>query len=365
MRKILYIANHRLPTEKAYGIQISKMCEAFADLDYEIVLVVPYRISKVKEDFFRYYDVRKNFKFKKIFTPDFYLPGKLDKIAFGTKYFFSAIVLAIYALVHKADITYSRDEIPLYLLSFFRKNLVFEIHNFSKKRTLFYKRLKNKKVKVVAISGGIKRELEKIGFDPQNILVAFDAVDLRVFDIGISKTEARSKLNLPLDQKIVIYAGHLFEWKGADTLIKAASILKEALFVFVGGADKEVARNILFLGHKPHKEIPLYLKAADVLILPNKKDEKISELYTSPLKLFEYMASKRPIVASDLPSMREVLDDESCVFFESGNPEKLAQGIEKVMSDENLAESISAKAFEKVQNYTWRKRALKILDFIK
>lgn len=377
MQKILYIANHRLPTEKAYGIQIAKMCEAFASRDanvrihandtnsrIELELAAPYRKNNIKEDIFDYYGIKRSFKFKRIRAPDFYLPGKLDQIAFKIKYFISAIILSLYALIKKPDIIYSRDELPIWFLSFFRKSLILEMHNFSQKRTFFYKRIKSKNIKAVAISNGIARELEKIGFDAKNTLVAFDAVDLKDFDINISKTEARKKINLPLDKKIALYSGHFFKWKGADTVIEAAPFLKEVFFVFVGGIKKPAKDNILFLGHKPHKEIPLYLKAADVLILPNLEEEKNSKYYTSPLKLFEYMASSRPIIASDLPSIREVLDEESAVFFEPGNPEKLAQGINKVIQNQNLAESISTRAFDKVENYTWAKRTERILKFI-
>ncbi|MEK7536898.1 MAG: glycosyltransferase family 4 protein [Patescibacteria group bacterium] len=373
--KILYLANHRLPTEKAYGIQISKMCEVFSDAGMKVRLVAPYRISKIKENFFRYYGVKENFEFKKIFSLDFYLPGRLDQIAFQIKHLISAFILAIYALSHEANIIYSRDELPLYLLSFFRENLFFEVHKFSKKRIFLYKRFKNRKIKIIAISNGIKNEFQKIGFDSNNILVAFDAVDLKDFDINVSKTEARKKLNLPLDKKIVAYSGHLFKWKGVDTLIEAALILKEFLFVFIGGTDKDIkdskvlikehqAKNILFLGHKPYRDIPFYLKAADALVLPNKKEEKISELYTSPLKLFEYMASGRPIIASDLPSLREVLDENSAVFFESGDSSQLAESIKNILNNENLGRSISSRAFEKVKNHTWENRAKKILDFV-
>ncbi|OHB19523.1 MAG: hypothetical protein A3F96_00900 [Parcubacteria group bacterium RIFCSPLOWO2_12_FULL_40_10] len=376
MTKILYLANHRLPTEKAYGIQISKMCEAFTDLGHKVVLIAPYRISKVKDDFFRYYNVKDSFQFKKIFSPDFYLPGKLDRIAFQIKYFISAAVLSFYALIKKADIVYSRDELPLYLLSFFRKNLIFEAHKFSKKRAPFYRRFQKKKIKIVAISAGIKKELEKLGFNPEDIILAPDSVDLEDFNIGVSKIEARKKLDLPLDKKIALYSGHFFKWKGVNTLIEAASFLKEVFFVFIGGTEKDIKEfkslvknnkldNVLLLGHKPYREVPLYLKAADILVLPNKKEEKISELYTSPLKLFEYMASRRPIVASDLPSIREVLDDQTAVFFEPDNPEQLAESIKKVIWNNHLAETISAKAFEKVQSHTWHKRAERILNFIK
>lgn len=373
--KLTYLVNQRLPIEKAYGIQIVKMCEAFANLGLDLELVAPQRKNPFKKNVFEYFGVKKNFKETMLPSLDFYLPGRLDIIAVSLKSFLSAIQLFSYSVLKKSDIIYSRDELPLFFLSFFKKNLVFEVHRFSKRRTLFYNRFIKKRLKIVTISHGLKNEFVKFGFKPKNILVAPDAVDLEDFDINISKTEARKKLNLPLDKKIALYSGHFFKWKGVNTLIEAAPLLKEVFFVFIGGTEKDVKEfksliknnkldNILFLGHKPYQEVPLYLKAADVLILPNKKEEKISELYTSPLKLFEYMASKRPIVASDLPSIREVLDEETAVFFEPNSPGQLAGSIKKVIQDDNLAKTISARAFEKVKNYTWQKRVDKILNFV-
>ena len=373
--RLLYLVNQRLPIEKAYGLQIVKMAEAFAGLGLDVELVAPMRKDPIRKGIFEYFGVKSNFRATMIPSLDFYLPGRLDILAVRLKSFFSAIQLFLFSVSKKHDVIYSRDELPLYFLSFFKKNLIFEAHKFSEKRNLFYKRFKKRRIKIVAISDGIKNEFEKIGFTSFDLLTAHDAVDLRDFDIDLSKNEARQRTSLALDKKIAVYSGHLFKWKGVDTLVEAARILPEVLFVIIGGTEEDVKNhrtsaeagkigNILFLGHKPHRQVPLYLKAADVLILPNNKEEKISKLYTSPLKLFEYMASKRPIVASDLPSIREVLNEDCAVFFEPGRPIELATAVKRVINDDNLALALSSKAFEKVQNHTWQKRAQKILAFI-
>lgn len=372
MTRLNYIANLRLPTEKAYGIQIAKMCEAFAELGIKVKLTAPFRFSRIHDGFFEYYNVKRNFVFRKLFAPDFYLPGSLDKLAFGVKSFVSALILIFYAKYSRGDVFYFRDEMPLYFISFLIKNslLFFEAHKFSESRKLWYRRFKSKNIKIITISHGLKDQFLKFGFKNENILVAPDGVDLEEFDPDTSQQSARQKLGLVLDKKIVVYTGHLFEWKGAENLAKTAQILPEVDFIFVGGTDHDIlefrrkfgqTRNIVVVGHKPHKEVPLYLKSADVLVLPNQPIETISELYTSPLKLFEYMASERPIVASDLPSIREILNHENSVLVKPDS-ESLADGIKKVLGNQTLSNQISARAFKDVQNYTWSNRARKIID---
>ena len=117
-------------------------------------------------------------------------------------------------------------------------------------------------------------------------------------------------------------------------------------------------------GRQPHQKIPLYLKAADVLVLPNKKGESISEKYTSPLKLFEYMVSQRPIVASNLPSIREILNENNAILFEPNNFKSLALGIKKLIQNKDLAEHLANQAWLEAQKYTWSTRTKKIIEFI-
>lgn len=381
--KLLYIANLRIPTEKAYGVQIAKTCEALADLGIDTILIAPYRISKVKGDFFNFYSLKRNFKFKKIFLFDFYLPGKLNILAFGLKNIISAVGLSIYSLIKNPDVIYSRDELSLYILSFFKKNLIYETHRFSNTRRFFYKRFIKNDLKVVVITNHLKEDLMKMGFTAKNILVAPDGVDFDQFDLAISQKEARDKLNLPQDKKIVAYTGHLFEWKGADILLETAKLIsnfkfrisnfEDILFIFVGGMPQDIENfkkkagnldNVMILGQRPYKEMPLFLKAADVLVLPNSAKEEISRLYTSPLKLFEYMASGRPIIASDLPSVREILNPTNALLIIPDDPKLLAEKIQILLSDKNLQFSLAAQALELAKKYTWQARAENIRSHI-
>lgn len=372
MKKLLYIANLRFPTEKAYGIQIAKMCEAFAAEGADITLIYPFRGTDIKEDFHSYYSVNKNFKIKMLWAPDFYFPGKLDKISVNIKNFISGLLLSFYALNNKADIIYSRDEWPVYFLSFLRKNVFFEAHKFSDARKFFYRNFLKRNIKIITISESLKNKFLNLGFPSGNVLVAHDGVDLDIFDIPVSKKEAREKVGLPENGDLIMYTGHLFEWKGADVLALAAKLIPEAKFVFVGGTEYDINSfknkfgnipNILIIGHKPHKDIPLFLKAADVLILPNSGKEEISSL-TSPLKLFEYMASGRPIVASSLPSISEILYSHNSILVKPDDPGKLAEGIKAVLDQQDRGQSLASNASENVKEYTWRKRVQKILSFV-
>ena len=224
---------------------------------------------------------------------------------------------------------------------------------------------------MVVITQKLKELFVKNGISENKILVAPDAVDLEKFDIKETQEECRKRLNLPLDKKIVLYTGHLYQWKGTSTLIEAARHLpKEVEIYFVGGTKRDLANvksqmsSVKFIGQRPHSEISYWLKAADVLVLPNSGKEEISKSWTSPLKLFEYMASKRPIVASDLPSLREILNENNAVLVRPDDQESLAQGIKRVLEDKDLAEKISNRAFQNVQNHTLEKRAENILKFI-
>jgi len=370
--KLIYTANIRVPTEKAHGIQIMKMCEAFAESG-EVELIVPQRLNPIKTDPFEYYGLARDFKIKKFFCLDLISLDKyIGHLALWIESVSFLFFLFPFIIFQKADIFYTRDKFLL-PLCLFKKNLIFEVHTFPKNYFLYSPFLKRLK-RIIVITQKLKDLLIEQGISPDRILVAPDGVDLETFDIRETKEECRRRLNLSKDKKIILYTGHLYEWKGAQILAEASQYLPDDKAVyFVGGIKEDISRfkaqyskfQIHIIGHKPYTEIPYWLKAADVLVLPNSGKKEISQHWTSPMKMFEYMASKRPIVASDLPSIREILNEENAVLVKSDDPEALVGGIKEILQSPEFSAKLSTKAFSDVQNYTWRKRAEKICIFSK
>jgi glycosyltransferase involved in cell wall biosynthesis len=167
------------------------------------------------------------------------------------------------------------------------------------------------------------------------------------------------------------YAGHLYVWKGVDVLLEALAAVPGVQGLIIGGheAESDLGRlralatrlridgRVSFTGHVPPCAVPSRLARADVLALPNPASA-ISTLATSPLKLFEYMAAGRPIVASDLPAIREVLTHERNGWLvPPGDPRTLADGIRRLSDDPALRNRLARAALESVAEYSWARRA--------
>ena len=388
--KLVYITNARIPTEKAHGLQIMKMCEAFASLRIPVELVVPRRVNTIKQGPFEYYGVKRIFKIKKVFCVDlFWLRILPARISFHIQSFSFSVLVLVRALLkyqRKSDIFYSRDYITLLSLCFFSFWPVAEIHDYrSEKPRWFMRFILSRARKIIVNSEGTKEFLlEHYPSVSKKLLVAPNGVDVKFFDIKELREEARERLNIPKEQTIIGYVGRLEtigKEKGASFLLRAFGMLsesrKDCMLYIIGGPGELIEKykasfekwgissgKIVFAGQVEYVKIPLYLKAIDVVVIPSPMESKYAAT-TSPIKLFEFLAAGKVIAAADTPSFRNYLNENNALFFRSGDHKDLSDKLNYLTENKNLAEKISQQAFCDAKNYSWLSRAEKIIEFIK
>lgn len=380
--RILYFADIRFPLERANGIQTMETCHALAMRGHEVRLVVRPDTHSPARDPFEYYDLpgsaRLVVEHAPVVGPQFARRGAYLSFAVGR---------AIGA--KRADVLLTRDlgtadllwRIPHPL----RAPLVFESHGYApdmaaampelmstasppSRRKL--SRLAGREAGVwrnadgyVTITAGLARMLEE-KFGPR--------ARTAVVPDGARLSPQRHSDPLPQHEPPVVgYAGHLYPWKGADVLLEAIARTAHVTALVVGGHEAEgdrarlethatqlgIGPRVTFTGHVAPAQVPELLQRATILALPNPASA-ISTHFTSPLKLFEYMAAGRAIVASDLPAIREILQHEkNALLVRPGDPEALAAAIQRLAADRALSTRLARQAFDDAAEYTWQRRA--------
>lgn len=362
---ITYLANIRFPTEKAHGIQIAKMCEAFVKKGVAIELVVP-RARFKGGDPVAFYGLSPGFPVRYIAAPSFF---PATRFGYVISAFFFGIASAFYVRHRNPDIVYSIDFDPVsfFFLPFVRQPYFFEMHgpHYGVLWSMLFRRMRG----TITINEAIKREILKAFpfMRQENILVFPNGTD--AVPPPCAKDEARRRLFLPTQKKIVVYTGSSLDWKGIGIIIDAARLERETLFVLVGVAALDLEKtqgdkvplNVMCVGRKPFPEMPLWRAAADILLVTGTKRDTYSYHHTSPMKLIEYLGAERPIVASRTPAIEQIVSEAEVYFHEPDNAESLAESIKKAFGDTG---GTVARAREKALRYSWDKRASHIISFI-
>lgn len=367
---ITYILNARWPTIRAYGLQVAKVCQGLKQAGAKVRLLIPMRARHVElrgRTPAMTYGIRDEFRIIRLPSLDFAWLGWNGKVPFLIQQVFFAFASALYLLMRPSEIVYSRDPLVLFFLSFVRHGLYWEVHRVPEDMNRFvYKRIMHAVSGYIVISEGIRDRLVSFGISNDRILVAPDGIDME------ERSEYTDAMTALKEKRLVVYTGQLLEWKGVGTLIDAAQCLDASFaIVVVGGQPGEIAQlqkrdiagRVLFTGFVPHAQALGWMRSAQVLVLPNQRDGGVSEFFTSPLKMFEYMASGRPIVASDLSSLREVLTDANAIFVTPDDASALARGIEYACTEDGQRRG--QQALVDVAQYTWEQRAQKVIHFIR
>lgn len=342
------------------------MCEAFAKAGHEVTLLVPRRAKTPKVDPFIYVGADPVFKIVRVPCIDI-AAGSKSSLTYWLRTLSFLMTSRMYLALHRHDLVYTRELPGTFLL----KDFVYEVHDITPRmRARGAELLKHARAFVV-LTSYIREELIAAGFSDRKIFVSPDAVDLRDFAHPEPKEVARERLGLPKDKVLALYIGRTDAWKGMRALYGAAKLLPSYVQIVVIGAEageieglRRENPNVIFVSYRPYKELANNQAAADILLLPNTAKNALSAKYTSPLKLFTYLASGKPIVASDIPSIREILDERTAVLVEPDNAEALSQGIRQIAEDRSLQTKIGECAKELARKFTWENRARTILGFI-
>jgi len=219
------------------------------------------------------------------------------------------------------------------------------------------------------LTHSLEQDLRKeYGFQtPTSVLP--DGVDIGQMDAVREAAETTS-------EGTVLYLGSLHPWKGVEVLVRAISEVPTGRIQIVGGVRERisslraladtlgVAERVDFVGPVPPNRRFDYIKTATVCVLPL-TTASIASRYTSPLKLFEYMAAGKAIVASDLPSMREVIKHGvQALLVPPEDPHALAVAIGRLLGDGPLRDRLGGAARQLAEDYDWQRRATRIIDFV-
>jgi glycosyltransferase involved in cell wall biosynthesis len=232
---------------------------------------------------------------------------------------------------------------------------------------------------VAAISGVHRQILVREGWPEEKVVVAHSGVDLSAFAARDGVHDLRQTL-CERSQPLVLYAGSLYEGKGCDQIVAAASELTHVKFVCVGGPEREAAKfraraaslgltNVEFTGPVAHALIPKYLLAADILLAPFTAEGrdiagKVIIPFSSPLKLFEYMAAQKPIISSNIGAIPEIIThEENGLLLTPGDVAELVKAILRLLADSALAARLATNAQNDARSYSWTDRVTRILEF--
>lgn len=368
--RITFISSAEIPSDTANSIQVMKVCQAFAQLGHDVILLVPGTQPKdLRPD-----ALMKHYGLLNLFN--------IEWLASGSRRFFPW--KAVWrARDLDADLLYVWPIQSAALGLIRRLPVVTELHDlptgsFGPIWLRLFLVLRGKK-RLLPITRALRAALErKYGrFPDSQVLIAPDGVDLERYAALPVQVIARQNLKLP-EALTVLCTGHLYKGRGAELFLALAAKFHQASFVWVGGRQTEVDKwkaraeerglaNVTFTGFVPNESIPIYQSAADVLLMPYDQEIATSSggntaLVCSPMKMFEYMAAGRAILTSDLPVLREVLDESMAVFTPPGIETAWEVALAKLLGDEDSRSRLGQTARTHAEQYSWIERARRTLQ---
>jgi glycosyltransferase involved in cell wall biosynthesis len=371
--RIAVITNSRIPSLTANSIQAMKVCDALAELGHELKVLAPAEVQAAEwTELARHYGLRHRFSLQ--WLPSIRLLKRFDFVWYAQ----------VAAQRFHPDLIYTWLPQSAALALGRGYPVVLEMHaNVTGWLGAWWLRRfwsSGVRQRLLVTTYALRKALERSTgrhFPDGNVQVASNGVDLERYANVREPAQARRELDLK-EGMTVGFAGHFYAGRGLDLLFQLARDLPNVNFLWVGGTAEAVeywrstlnaagVRNVTLTGFVDNSRLPLYQEAADVLLMPYGKSisassgQEIADVI-NPMKMFEYMAARRPIITADLPVIREVLDETRAVFCPPGDADAWKNAIERLSSDGRKRATLAANARREVEKHTWLARAEHALD---
>ncbi len=368
---VVYASYSLIPSGQANSIQVMKMCEAFAEQSADLELLCR-RPNRAAGDPAAHYGVKRNFKIRSFFLP---------RVPLLSRALYTAVSLLRLRGKPKGFLLFGRDAYLMGVvaaLGWPAARLALEVHqppsgpleHFLQSRVFGSRHFAG----LVVISEALRRDyLERYPqLDVDQVWVAHDGADPLPLD------EAAEPIDRSGSPFQLGYVGSLAPGKGLELISQLAPMLPDCEFHIVGGSAEDVAAwqakaphsNLIFHGVHPPETIPGWRARFDVLLAPYQDQVLVGAKrvdvakWMSPLKVFEAMASAKPLLASDLPVLREVLvDGENALLAPADDPKYWAERVQQLRDDAGLRAKLGRAARAQfLAEYTWARRAELILS---
>jgi len=357
------------------------MCEALVQLSCKVVLFArtddPTKIESA-EFIDQFYGIKSDgIKLNRYFSK----AARGAELFISMIAFFQFVVDGLKGLVPQAIIARNLYASLLFGV-LLRREVIYETHSpeYGFRKRVQRWLLNSSKIHTVVISNALKRVIcEFHSIRGEKISVFHDAARAGALQLNsLQRKEQRVKLfgekiELKEYKNFVGYFGHLYAGRGIEVIEGVAEKNPQQAFIVYGGNEEEIKQyrenvsvnNLFFMGHISPNLVRSAMGMMDVLLMPYQEFVSVglkgvdTAKWMSPMKMFEYLSVGVPIVSSDLPVLREVLEDGSnAVLVKPDDVEAWSSALQKIMNDPTLAKNLGVNAYNQYKNsHTWKHRA--------
>jgi glycosyltransferase involved in cell wall biosynthesis len=370
------------------------MCSALQEIGSKVVLISPKRGDKFTRkakirDVMKYYGLKTPFTHFKVPVIGIFNENvKIENLswfimAWTLASFTLALNMALKFFLRKNVYIYVREPLLFITLTvggwLMKPKIIYEIHELpasQKDSPRFFWSLMKRSHLIIciaqALSDLVRNHLDK---GKERVFTLHDAVDDEIFKIEYSCPEDLASIKKKY--RIIMYTGHLDRWKRPEFLIDMMKYVVEndVALVFVGGNEEDILRlkryaepnglveKVFFLGWRQPSQVPRYIAFADVLVHYSPAPLGRPQ---SPLKIFEYMLSGKPIAAPKAPGIDEVLEDGvNALLFDLSDPADAAKKVTLLLKDKELSKRLASNARNTaLSKYTYKVRARTLLELL-